>query len=377
MADSPLTDCFTARNLSLMDFGNGARVPLWFSDPAAEHLAVRRAAGLFDFSFMACLEFSGPIAAACLQRLQTRNLSALGPGRIAYTLLLREDGSVLNDATVWRHGPDRWWLFTGRRTDRAHVEAVAAHSRAGVGDCSQRFAVLALQGPLSARVLRTCITLQEPPGPAYYGFTHAQFHGAGCWIGRIGYTGELGFELVVEAGAGPELWDALRVAGAPFGLAECGFEAADSLRIEAGHILFTRELRFPVTPRELMLTRLLAGPGAGYIGAEALRGRRREIAPRRLVGLLPQTRSHHGAPRSAVGCECLLEDFRRIAPGTGCLTSAGYSPVFDRVLGLGFVAEEDRYPGTRVTLTSGDTAEVARLPFHDPGKVLPRGGGNE
>ena len=94
-----------------------------------EHLATRRAAGLFDFSFMGLYEFH---ERSSIQRLQTRDLSALEPGQIAYTLLLKDDGAVLIDATVWRLDGERFWLFTGRR------------SAFGGRDRSGEYAILAL-----------------------------------------------------------------------------------------------------------------------------------------------------------------------------------------------------------------------------------------
>src|SRR6202008_4912797 len=103
-----------------------------------EHLATRRSAGLFDFSFMGLCEFHGK---AELQALQTRNLDALVPGQIAYTLLLKKDGAVDIDATVWCLDIERFWLFPGRR------------ERYGGHDASGAFAILALQGPASGRIL--------------------------------------------------------------------------------------------------------------------------------------------------------------------------------------------------------------------------------
>ena len=90
-----------------------------YAEARAGHLATRSAAGLFDFSFMGHFEISGPGARAFLERVQTRNLAQLAPGRIYYTLLLRQDGSVFNDATLWCLAPERYWLFTGRPGDRA------------------------------------------------------------------------------------------------------------------------------------------------------------------------------------------------------------------------------------------------------------------
>ena len=124
-----------------------------YTDAAEEHLATRRSCGLFDFSFMSHLEVAGANSRAFLDRIQTRNLAQLAPGRIAYTLLLRPDGTVFIDATVWCLAPDRYWLFTGRRSDFGFVAEAAQGAGVDLRDRSGEHAVLAVQGPHSARVL--------------------------------------------------------------------------------------------------------------------------------------------------------------------------------------------------------------------------------
>src|SRR5262249_15912366 len=111
--------------------------------PAEQHLATRSAAGLFDFSFMCLYEFTSE---SSLQPLQSRTLKDLIPGQIVYSLLVNKDGSVFNDATVWQMGGERFWLWTGRRSDYARFRGVAR-------DRSGEFAVLALQGPASGAIL--------------------------------------------------------------------------------------------------------------------------------------------------------------------------------------------------------------------------------
>jgi aminomethyltransferase len=340
-------------------------VPQRFTDPAAEHLATRRAAGLFDFSFMGCVEIAGNRAYDCLDHLQTRNLAALEPGRIAYTLLLREDGSVLNDATVWNLGAGRYALFTGRPADLAHVERLAAGYAVSITDRSSDHAVLALQGPEAGRILRECLAPEALPEVPYYGFASVEFHGTHCWLARMGYSGAGGYELIVSPDTAVALWKGLAAAGGPWGLAECGFEAADTLRIEAGHLLFARELATPVLPSEVGLARLVEPYGRNFCGASTL-----TRAPRRrLVGLLPYSRSSLTRERlsSVVGAAPA-----QVRAGTAVMTSACYSPTFEDYLALGYVDPDDRYPGTVVTLGGGLSARVARLPFYDPAKFLAR-----
>lgn len=321
-----------------------------FTDAAEEHLATRRSCGLFDFSFMSHIELAGDGARGFLDRLQTRNLARLAPGRIAYTLLLRPDGSVFIDATVWCLAPDRYRLFTGRRSDFALVADAAREAGVDPRDRSGEHAVLAVQGPRSARVLER--RLGAALGVPYFGFRAAMLAGVPVTIGRLGYSGELGYELVVPVDAAPALWRELAIDAR-----ECGFDAANSLRIESGYILFSNELTAPVNPFELGLGRLVSFDGRAFTGSGALRGPRWRESGRRLVGLDGFAAR---APASLVGLP------------RADVTSRAYSPVFGRELALGFAPAEAAVAGGIVSTSADEVGRVRRLPFYDPGRVLPR-----
>jgi len=350
------------RSAGQIEFAPGVATPRSFGDPAREHLATRRAGGLFDFSFMQCAELAGPRALECVEALQTRRLVGLAAGRIAYTLLLRDDGSVRNDATVWRLERDRFWVFTGRRGDHADIAAFAQSFDVAVPPMAER-AVVAIQGDISRRTIERALPAIDLAALPYYGFSAARFAGTDLWIARLGYSGETGFEIVIDEAAAPALWQALLAAGADAGLVECGFDAADSLRIEAGHILFTRELAAPVTPFELGFGRLVDFHGRDFVGARALRHARFAEPQRRLVGLVPAGEAQSG-----------VQVPRDLDEGTAAMTSDCYSPLFERRIGIGFAAAADAPPGSSVALLGGGRARVARLPFYDPAKVLARRG---
>ncbi|MFZ5555573.1 MAG: aminomethyltransferase family protein [Pseudomonadota bacterium] len=363
-AESPLTAAFRARGIPLAEVTPGFRVPSRFDDPAGEQLATRRAAGLYDFSFMAVFEVAGAGARAFLDRVQTRDAGSLRPGRIAYTLLLDDDGTVFVDATLWRFDDGRYWLVSGRPSDRSHVEAVAAGFDVQLRDLSGSFAVAAVQGPASAWLLRRCGASSLP---GYFRFGGLRVAGLDCRIARLGYTGELGYEIFVDTAAGARLWRTLCEAGSELDARECGFDAADALRIESGFVLFSRELRHRVTPAELGYARL-ADPAGAFRGAAALRARGRRPPRRMLVGLRPMPRPDR-APALPLAMQLPL---RHATPGRGVLTSAAVSALHGETLGLGFVDWSDRHPGTRVELGYGLAARVARLPYYDPLRRLPR-----
>jgi len=287
-----------------------------------EHLATRRAAGLFDFSFMGLYEFSG---AAGLQRLQTRDLGAMRPGQIVYTLLLKADGAVEIDATVWRLDDARYWLFTGKR------------SGCGGRDRSGEYAVLALQGPASGRILARLIGSDAVGGLKYFNFLEKQ----DLIVARLGFSGELGYELLVAAPEAPALREKLLDAGRADDLRACGWAAADSLRIESGYVLFDRELDGLANPRELGLEKLISNPAPPFPLA-----------------------------RHLVGLEILDEQAPPTLPSAR-ITSECFSPTLGKAIALGYAAPGVS-PGNPVRLTDGRTARAARLPFYDPERRRPR-----
>lgn len=364
-----LHDYFAGLRVPQLDLAPGVTTPLRFSNPREEHLATRRSCGLFDFSFMGCAEIAGRECLAYIDYAQTRELDSLPSGKLAYTLLLREDGTVLNDATVWHIESDRYWLMTGRQADLRHLQQLAEKFDVTFLDISSQHAVLAVQGPYASSLVRRCLRDLVPALPSYYGFAEGRFDAAPCLIACVGYSGESGYELVIGSARAPALWQRLLDAGNDFDLRPCGFEAADSLRIEAGHLLFSRELALPAYPAELGLSRLTDVYRGRFHGSGGLLAARPTLPRFCLVGLLP-------VARGSTKLEALqhIADIPRhpIGAGAGLMTSAAYSPLFSRILGLGYVSPADRYPGTRVTLAGGVPAIVARRPFYDPAKALPR-----
>jgi len=286
-----------------------------------QHLATRRAAGLFDFSFMGLYEL--PSVAG----VQSRDLSGLEPGQIAYTLLLNEDGSVFNDATAWRLDADRWWLFTGRRSDSRRLRSVAR-------DRSGEYAIAALQGPASARILSRLLDADAVRNLRYFRFIESK----DMIIGRLGYSGELGYELLVPRAQSKRLWDSLLEAGRPDELRECSFEAANSLRIESGYVLFDREIDGRANPSEL--------------GLERLAGRKFEVS-RKLIGLE------------------ILEAAPRADLPLARVTSECFSPILGKQIALGF-APPQAHGGTELRLEDGRAARAAPLPFYDSERRRPR-----
>ncbi|HVJ10963.1 MAG TPA: glycine cleavage T C-terminal barrel domain-containing protein, partial [Burkholderiales bacterium] len=238
-----------------------------------------------------------------------------------------EDGSVFNDATAWRLDAQRWWLFTGRRSDSRRLRGIAR-------DRSGEYAIAALQGPASARILARMIGAEAVRKLRYFRFVEKE----NLIIARLGYSGELGYELLVPRAESKRVWDALLEAGRPDELRECSFEAANSLRIESGYVLFDREIDGRANPSEL--------------GLERLAGRKFEVS-RKLIGL-----------------EILAAAPRADLP-LARVTSECFSPILGKQIALGF-APPQAHEGSELRLEDGRAARAAPLPFYDSDRRRPR-----
>jgi aminomethyltransferase len=215
-------------------------------------------------------------------------------------------------------------------------------------------AVIALQGPASGAVLAKLAGSETVRGLGYFRFAERDLPGGPCLVARLGYSGELGYEIVVESSRAVALWQAILAAGRAYGIREAGFEAADSLRIECGHILFLRELARSRLPSELGLARLVTSSDPAMKGGEALRTM--PDAPHaRLVGVAI---TGSPAPADAPAIE---------------LTSEADSPTFGGRIGLGFAPATHDRTGTVLRAQDGRACVVTALARYDPERLRPRG----
>lgn len=235
---------------------NGVELRADFGDPLGEARACRNDCALFDFSFIATARLTGKRAQQAAEQFASRSLAALADRRIAYALRVNGKGHAVSDLTVWKNGPNSFDIMSGRSEDIEALRSMAGGDLQ-VRDITEGSAVLALQGPRSFEVLRALGVPAEIRELKYFWFADSSVGGIPCRIGRLGYTGEAGFELIVPQESARKLWKLLAAEARP-----AGFIAADALRIEAGFVLFTNEFRFPVLPAEAGLAKFHAGNGS-------------------------------------------------------------------------------------------------------------------
>ena len=194
----------------------GWLMPLRYTSEIAEHLAVRRAAGLFDLSHMGEITVTGPGAAAALDYALVGNLSALRPGRARYTMICAEDGGVLDDLVVYRLGDSEFLVIANAANTAVVFGAIRARAEGHeteVADATLDYALVAVQGPEAAGILAP-LTGLDLDQIRYYAGAFTEVAGRKAWVARTGYTGEDGFEVFCRPGDAEVVWDALTTGGA-------------------------------------------------------------------------------------------------------------------------------------------------------------------
>jgi aminomethyltransferase len=307
----------------------------------AEHTAVREAVGIFDVSHLGKARVTGPGAAEFLNRCLAGDLARIGAGRAQYTLCCDEaTGGVVDDLIAYRFSDEHMFLVPNAANTAEVVRRLRAAAPAGVTvtDEHTAYAVLAVQGPASARVLAA---LDLPSGHEFLSFRVAAHHGAEIVVCRTGYTGEHGYELVVPTAAAVEVWDALLAAGEPYRIRPCGLGARDTLRTEMGYPLHGQDLSLEITPVQARYGWTVGWSKPAFWGRQALLAER-QAGPRRVRWGLEAT--GRGIPRPHM---TVLRDDRVI----GEVTSGTFSPT--RRIGIALALLD-----TAAGAAEGDRVEV-------------------
>ncbi len=254
-----------------------------------EAKAVRNNVGMTDVSTLAKFEVSGPDAAAFLEIICATTVSKLAAGRGRYTFMLREDGFVFDDGTVWRLDENRYLLTSstgGADRMATHISYVrqylCPHLRVSAVNVQEHYAGIAIAGPKAKAVLTTLIG-EEPP--RHMSTVPAVIAGVPVIILAASYSGERAFEIYITASVAATVWAACEAEVLHIGGALYGLEAMEFLRIEKGHLVVGGEVDGRMTPHDLALDKMLNKAG-GYIGASGLaRPALAETGRRQLVGL--------------------------------------------------------------------------------------------
>jgi aminomethyltransferase len=359
----------------------GYWLPASFDNHGAvdEYWACREGAVVMDLSPLRKFEVVGPDAEALLQAAVTRNIRKLATGQVVYTALCNETGGMLDDATVFRLGPDAFRFVGGDEYDGIWLRQLAVRrglDQVWVKHSTDHLHNIAVQGPRSRDLLRELVWT-PPTQPAFADLGWFRFAigrvggpaGLPLIVSRTGYTGELGYELWCHPRDALALWDAVWEAGQAYDLTPLGLEALDILRIESGLIFAGYEFCDQTDPFEagIGFTVPLKTKEDDFTGRAALE--RRKAAPQRtLVGLEldGNETARHG--------DCVHAGRSQV----GVITSGTRSPILRKNIALCRIAVEYAEIGTAVDVGKLDghrkriPAQVVRFPFYDPDKTRPR-----
>lgn len=356
---TPLHGRHLAMGAKMMPFG-GWDMPVEYSGITEEHLAVRRAAGLFDVSHMGEVEVAGSDALAAVQRMTTNDAAGLEVGQAQYSALATVEGTFVDDLLVYRLAAEHFLLVVNAANIAADVawieEGIKEVGDAVAVNTSSRYALIAVQGPRAVEIVQP-LTEVDLASIRYYRFATGEVAGIRATISRTGYTGEDGFEIFVAPQVAERLWGALLSAGEPVGLRPAGLGARDTLRLEAAMRLSGQDIDRTTSVLEAGLGWIVGWQKPDFVGRAALVRQRDAGVPRTLVGfeMVERGIARHGYPVFAGDDE------------VGVVTSGTRTPFLEKAIGLAYVPSTGAAPGTEYAIDVRGRrvrAQVVPLPFY-------------
>jgi aminomethyltransferase len=329
-----------------------------------EYNAIREQAALIDVSPLYKYEVRGRDALRLVDRVITRDATKLRVGGVYYTPWCDEDGKVVDDGTVHRIAEDRF-RWTAADPQYRWLTMNATGLEVEVVDVSEQLAAVALQGPWSRAVLEAA-SGESFADLRYFRRRESNVAGVAIDVSRTGYTGDLGYELWIPAGQAVDVWDALIVAGKPYGIRPAGMVALDVVRLEAGLLLLEVDYTSArhamnadqaYSPYEIGLGRLVDLGKAEFVGKRALAAELQAGGPpRRLVGLelswddIVALYDAQGLPPAAPAAvvRSQIPLFDTGGKQIGRVTSLGWSPILKKPIALASVPPSHETAGSKV-----------------------------
>lgn len=342
----------------------GFEMPVQYAGVIAEHVCVRQNVGLFDVSHMGEFLISGAGARIYLNRLLTNDVMSLVDGRSQYTLMCDEYGTVVDDLIISRLSADSYLAVVNAANIQKDFAWMEKNIREQVTlrNVSDEKCLLAVQGPRS-EALMTEVFGRDFSGLKTYGFVLCEplkKSGTAIFISRTGYTGEDGFEIMVDNEGAVALWRLLLDAGKKYGIQPIGLGARDTLRLEACYSLYGHEISHNIDPLTAGLSWVVKLGKGDFIGREALMDRKKRGLEKKIVAL---EMLDPCVPR---------EEYKVYSPYQliGYLTSGTHSPLLKKGIALALVPEPFAYEGTELKIDvrgKFKKARVVKKPFYKRG----------
>jgi aminomethyltransferase len=302
-------------------------------------------------------EFRGKAAAEFLQRVTINDVSKLADYQAQYTALCYPDGGIVDDVIVYRW-PDHYTMVVNASNIAKDFDWLASHATpaAGLGDASDQYGLLAVQGRNAPAILQK-ITKLDLAKIKYYWFAAGAVAGVQAFVSRTGYTGEDGFEVGFAPQHSEKVWTAIFEAGKEFGVEPIGLGARDTLRLEMKFCLYGNDIDQTTNPLEAGLGWITKLDKGDFIGREAMAAMKAAGLPRQLVGFVVEGKSiaRHGFP--------ILKDGVQI----GHVTSGTFAPSLEKSIGMGYVAAAHAVVDTEIVIDIRGRvarAQIVKTPFY-------------
>ncbi len=359
---TPLFEVHRSFKAKLVDF-TGYEMPIQYASIREEHLAVRERAGIFDVSHMGEVLISGDRALEVIQELTVNDASRLKPGKSQYSVMCHANGGIVDDLLVYCLSHEEYLLVINASNIEKDLSWIMQinNGRAEVSNISDEIALIAIQGPESAKIMEK-LTRDKPGDIPMFEFRSMQISDYdNILVSATGYTGERGFELYcnIRHVNVCDLWENIMVAGDAHGITPCGLGARDTLRLEAGLALYGNDITEEHSPLEAGLGWLVKWDKGDFMGKDALLEQKRSGINRKLCGFVMKDEKR--IPRNGYQ---IVSDKGELL---GQVTSGGMSFVLDRGIGTGYLPVVFTEPGSKVNIRIREKdfpADVVRLPFY-------------
>lgn len=361
MQQTPLIQQHRASGGKLVDFA-GWEMPIQYSGVVDEYHAVRSHIGLFDVSHMGRVRIAGTGALSFLQRVTTNDVDTLSVSQAQYSMVCNENGGIKDDIFVYRLASDEFLLCVNASNRQKILSWLQSQLRQDktvrIEDRSIELSQVAVQGPHSRELLMSLggTTLE---GLKLHHTSNDKIGGLSCLLARTGYTGELGYEIYIEADEVGRLWNLLIDKGQAFGLKPAGLGARDLLRLEMGYLLYGNDMDENTTPLEANVDWTVSFQKGAFIGSQALLAQKQAGVVRRFVTfeLVEKAVPRHG--------------FKILDPANsrpiGDVTSGNLSPLLQKGIGLGYVPIGFAEPGSSIMIEIRNKrflAHIVKPPFY-------------
>ena len=355
----PLHAFHTEQGARFVDFG-GWNMPVQYTGIIEEHIAVRKAAGLFDVSHMGEFQVSGKEAAHFLDRLLVNSISSIAVGKAVYSPMCHETGGVVDDLIVYRTDEDVFLVCVNAGNIEKDLDWFIQNARewsstVTIENHSKSYALLAVQGPKAKEVLKSA-GFDVVDGIEKFEHAESELSGAPIRICRTGYTGEDGFEIYLRPESAEELIRLLIEKGSPLGLKLCGLGCRDSLRLEAGYPLYGHELSDTITPLEAGLGWTVDFRKKHFVGKQALQQQKENGIQQRVVHFILE-----GRRIAREGTEVIQADGTPV----GKVLSGTLSPILNKPIGSALIQSAARKKALSVDLRGHRSPlHVTKPPLH-------------